>query len=258
MSRQLLFYEQVVPVSPKRHRDLAVKTGSDYSFARKASSVPVTAAEIPQAAAEYCILFGGKPEEPVPLVILGADEGENLYLGPDGSWNARYIPAFVRRYPFVFSRSEDGRKLTLCVDETFSGCNRVGRGERLFDSDGERTAYLKGVLSFQQAFEDQHRRTQAFGRRLRELGLLAPVKAEILPASGARRLLTGVQAVSRARLKELGPDRLAAMVKSGELELIYLHLHSLAHLRGIGERMVAPDKEAASAPPGKERSGTIH
>ena len=64
------------------------------------------------------------------MVILGVEKDENLYVKQPGSWDARYVPAFVRRYPFVFSRSDDGQTFTLCIDETWSGCNADGKGER--------------------------------------------------------------------------------------------------------------------------------
>lgn len=102
----------------------------------------LTVAEIPLAAMEYTIVFAGSDEAPVPAILLGIGQNENLYVDDQGAWNAKYIPAFVRRYPFVFTQSEDGRTLTLCVDEGCTGCNHDGRGERLFDADGERTGYL--------------------------------------------------------------------------------------------------------------------
>lgn len=58
------------------------------------------------------------------------------------------MPAFLRRYPFVFSSNDDASTFTLCIDEEFDGLNQDGRGERLFDSEGERTQYLQNVLGF--------------------------------------------------------------------------------------------------------------
>jgi len=63
---------------------------------------------------------------------------ENAYLDADEGWRANYVPAFIRRYPFVFSKSEDGQTFTLCIDEAFAGFNREGRGQALF-KDGKPT-----------------------------------------------------------------------------------------------------------------------
>ena len=123
MTTQLLIYETAVPVSSGRHGKAAIEAGRGYGFARKINSVPLTAVEFPLAAADYAIVFAQSGEEVVPVVILGARAGENLYVKDDDSWSAKYVPAFIRRYPFVFAAKDDGKTFTLCVDEAFQGLN---------------------------------------------------------------------------------------------------------------------------------------
>lgn len=101
------------------------------------------------------------------------------------------------------------------------------------------------MLQFQQAFEAQNSRTRAFCGKLNELGLLEPIQAQIRPPSGENRVFTGVKAISRAKLKALDAEQLAG---SDELELIYLHLHSLNNLRLLGERLPRPEAEPDTAP----------
>src|ERR1044072_1363142 len=127
MTAQLLIYETVVHLSAARHRDCAVEIGGDYGFSRKKNSVPLMAGEV--------FVFAGTKEQFMPAVILGVRENENLYLSQDAKWDAKYIPAFVRRYPFVFSDSPDKQRLVLCIDEAFSGFNREGRGQKLFGAE---------------------------------------------------------------------------------------------------------------------------
>jgi hypothetical protein len=98
MATQLLIYETAVPVSSARHGKCSVEV-KNCEFSRHVNSVPIVAAEFPQAAAEYAIVFAGSDDELMPAVILGAREKENLYLSDQGDWLAQYVPAFVRRYP---------------------------------------------------------------------------------------------------------------------------------------------------------------
>lgn len=249
MTKQLLFYVEATPVSPAKHKELYIKAGGDYEFARTTNAVPLTAAEFPMAAPEYAIVFTGNEDTVFPVVLLGGNKEQNLYIDADAKWTARYVPAFVRRYPFVFAQAGEANSLTLCIDEGFSGCNNEGRGERLFDADGERTTYLEQVLNFQRAYQTQHQRTQAFCNKLKELDLLQPVSATLTPASGEKRVLGGLQVVNRAKLKELDAETLATLLRSDELELIFLHLHSLANLRVIGERMPTEAEDTAPANP---------
>lgn len=238
MARQLLIYEEIAPVSRTRHRDWSVKAGGSYAFARKLNSVPLTAVEFPLAAAELPIVFAPAGDSLVPVALLGTRAEENVFVGADGSWSGRYVPAFLRRYPFVFSATaEKGlERFALCLDEKFEGCNREGRGERLFDSDGEPTRYLRSVLEFQQEYRNQALRTRDFCRKLDELGLLEPMTARLAPRDGAPIGLGGFRGIPRKKLHELESGALAALSASGELELAYLHLHSLGHFRLLAER----------------------
>jgi hypothetical protein len=247
MATQLMFYEAAVPVSSQRHTGLSVKAGDEYGFARKANSAPLTTVEVRQAAAEYVVVFAGQGDEVMPVALLGVLPERNLFIKEDGTWDGAYVPAFVRRYPFVFASTADGSTFTLCVDEAFSGCNREGRGEQLFDAAGERTQYLETVLNFVKEYQVQHQRTQAFCKHLGDLGLLEPMQAQFTLADGTSRNLTGFMAVNRTRLKALDRETLADLALSDELELIYLHLNSLQHFNGLLKRVGAePDARAAA------------
>jgi hypothetical protein len=204
VTKQLLFYDNATPITVDRHRNWGIDGASQrYHFARNVNSVPLTAVEIPLAARDYSIVFAGSGEKVVPVVILGVEGDSNLYVGEDGIWNAGYIPAFVRRYPFVFSLSDDGKTFTLCIDETWDGCNDEGRGDRLFDDEGEKTPYLEKVLEFLKDYQSHFKLTESYCAKLQELELLEPMQAQFTLGSGEQRSLTGFMGVSRPKLKEL-------------------------------------------------------
>jgi hypothetical protein len=125
--------------------------------------------------------------------------------------------------------------------------NRRGLGERLFDSDGERTQYLQGVLGFLQAYQAQFEATRAFSQRLIELNLLEAMQAQFSLRSGQRMTLAGFMSVNRERLKALPGDVLARLAARGDLDLIYSHLHSQRNFTPTAERIVrvlGPDQAA--------------
>lgn len=136
MTTQLLIYKTAVPVSRARHTGWFIETKPNYAFSAEINSVPLMAVEFPQAASEYAIVFAGAENEFLPAVILGVRGNENLFLAADAQWRGKYIPAFVRRYPFVFSRSGD--RFLLCVDEEFAGVNQEGRVSRCSRARGSR------------------------------------------------------------------------------------------------------------------------
>lgn len=237
---QMLFYDKVVPVSTQAHRDLCVER-VDFGFAAKVNSVPLTAIEIPLAAREYTIVFAGTDEAVAPVVVLGLADSQNLYLDESKAWKADYIPAFVRRYPFVFAQGQEPNQFTLCIDEDWVGCNREGRGQRLFDDQGQQTPYLQTMLKFLSDYQTQFARTQAYCKKLKELNLLEPMQAQITLPGGEKRSLGGFLGVTRPRITSLATDKLVELVKTGELELNYLHLASLNNLGSVVNRF-APKK----------------
>ena len=231
--------------------DASVEVGGAYGFSGKVNSVPLMAVEFPLAATEYAVVFAGAGESLMPAVILGIRDTENLFVSKENAWDAKYIPAFVRRYPFVFSAHSDGQRLTLCIDEEFSGFNREGRGQRLFDETGKPTEYVDNVLKFLQEYQAQFVRTQALCKKIRELDLLEPMQAQVETPSGAKLALGGFMAVSRAKLKALPPETLSALAQTDELELLYLHLYSMRNFVTLRDR-IAAFETAKSEPAVKE------
>ena len=251
MSKQLLMYEKVVPLNKLKHKDLYAKSGNDFAFAKSLNSVPLTAVEFPMAASEYAIVFAGSDDDIMPAVIMGVNQQENLYVNDTDGWKAKYIPAFVRRYPFVFSSNDKDDKLILCIDESFSGFNTEGRGERLFDSEGEKTQYLSNILSFLEDYQVHFRHTQQFCKKLVELDLLQPMTAKVNVANEGPRTITGFKGVDRNKLRELPPETLASLVQNDWLELIYVHLHSIRSF-GLTIERVLDKKETHVAEKAEE------
>ena len=56
MAKQLLIYDQVVPVSPQRHGKKSIKAGANFSYAGQVNSVPLMAAEFEAGSLEYPIV----------------------------------------------------------------------------------------------------------------------------------------------------------------------------------------------------------
>lgn len=248
MSKTLLIYDRAVPITRAQHGNWGIKVGNDFSFAREVNSMPLLAQEFRAAVREYPIIFVGTEERVLPAVLLALGENENLFIDDAGIWNSQYIPAFARRYPYVFSSNDQGKTLTLCIDEEYSGFNRDGQGERLFTEEGEQTPYLKGVLAFQTEYKQNFDRTQMFCKNLQELNLLDSMHAQLKLSNGEETTITGFMTVNRERLKEVPAERLSQLAMVDELELIYLHLQSLRNISDLGKRVKHASEEVTPVP----------
>ncbi|MCH2211618.1 MAG: SapC family protein [Fuerstiella sp.] len=237
MTTQMLFYDNISVVSQEQHRDLALKPMGDYGFTRNVNSVPLLTSEFLSAAGEFPIVFAGNEDNILPHAIIGTRQQENLFVNEDGEWQGKYVPAFIRRYPFVFSSADDGQTLTLCIDESYPGFNREGQGERLFDADGNQTMYLKNVLEFLRSYQLSFQATTEFCKQILDLGLLTEMQANVTLGTGETNRLTGFRGVDRNRLRQLEDQSVLEMHKSGGLDLIHAQLLSIQNFRIIADRV---------------------
>lgn len=240
MSKQLLIYENIQPLSDK-HRNWSVGVTS-YDFAAGLNSSPLLATEIPFAAGEYPIIFSATATEGeyLPLAVMGLKEGENLFVDEAGKISARYIPAFIRRYPFVLAGNKEAETLTLCIDENSKACSPDGsQGKPLFEKDGEQSAHLKEVVAFLKDYQYRAEMTKVFCKKLHDLDLLEPMQANITFKNNenSNLNLTGFFVVKREKLKAISDADALDLFKKDGLELIYSHIQSLGNLNTLIAKM---------------------
>lgn len=246
MPKTLLFYDKPVPLSRDVHRGARFKqlTG-DFGFARSTNSIPLAGIEFAAAARDYPVVFSAANAGNIlPVALVGLSRDENYFVDGNGQWQGAYVPAFVRRYPFVLAE-KDGKEFTVCVDEGYPGFNAQD-GEALFDADGQERPFLKNTLQFLGEFQGRMRQTQEFIGRLSEWGLLKPQVIRVTPKGGQASVMQGLQVVDEQRLLKLEAAHVEALFRSGELGWIYAHLISLANVQRLSERFDRRQALAAS------------
>lgn len=245
MAKQLMIYDNIQPLTGK-HLKWSVNL-ENYDFVAHMNSSPVLANEIPFAANEYPIVFSATatPGEYIPLAILGLKEGENLFLNEKKLFVSRYVPAFIRRYPFVLGGNKDSEMMAICIDEDSKIFVQDGsKGERLFDDNGEQSVQLKEIVEFLKDYQQRAEITKIFCKRLHDLDLLEPMQANITFKNNeaANINLTGFYVVKREKLRTLNDADILDIFKKDGMEIIYAHLQSLSNLNRLIELMA--DKSA--------------
>lgn len=231
----LLFYEKPVALNREVHKTARVGAVRDFLFAAKTNSVILTSVEFVEACKEYPVVFAKAGDKIVPVALLGLRADENVYVDAKGSWDARYIPAFVRRYPFVLAET-GGEELTVCVDEASAAFNSEA-GEALFDAKGNNSPFLDNALNFINAYQVQFKRTESFVKHLETLNLFVEMSAKAELADGRNYLLNGLMAVDEQKLQSLDKAKAQALLKTGELGWIYAHLISLSNMSRLIDRL---------------------
>ncbi len=234
-----LFYKKVVPLNKEVHGDLYIEKVEGYSHTKETNSIYIAAIEFLQTSREYPIVFAkGQDEKIFPVALLGLEKDQNLFVNKEGKWLADYIPAYVRRYPFILAKvDEKQNNFTVCVDESFSGFNTAKEGVALFDDKGEQQQVLKQAVDFLKDYQTHVQLTTLFCENLSKLDILEPMQANIERATGEKTTMGGFMGVNRKKLKELKPVKLAELLKSDQMELIFAHLASLSNINSLMKRI---------------------
>jgi hypothetical protein len=235
--KTMLMYERLTPVNRDQHRALRVKaSGQHLNFARETNSLLMAVTELPLAALDLPCVFVASGDQHTMVSVVGLRDKENLYIDAEGRWDPQsYLPAFIRRYPFVLAEQPGSDQLTVCVDEAFDGLNNTD-GEALFTDEGKVTPYLQQLQKFLLDFHNDMQRTTLFAKRLNELGLL--VERNIDFKLGEQHLnLNGFKVVDEDKLRQLAPEVVQELFASGALGWIHAHLLSLNNVSKLGARL---------------------
>lgn len=228
-----LFFRQVAPLTPQAHGNLGLIDPLRYDFARPTNVIPLNAVEFLAACRHYPIVFNvdalGEP-----LAMVGVRGHVNLFVEPDGNWaEGCYIPAFVRRHPFVLT-SDGGKAIALCVDAQSPLIQKGGK--RPFFEQGRPTELTRRVAEFCAAFAREQAKTRAFVKRLQELDLLVERAVDIRQAGGERLAFRGIRVVDEAAFRRLPDDEVLRFWKEGWLGLVHAHLASLGNFGRLFNR----------------------
>ncbi len=235
-----LFYNDLVPLSSQQHGSWKIATQDKAPFLAAAHAIPLTIDEFIQAGRFYPIIFSASTPS-VPLGLMGLNEGINTFVTPDGTVDRpTYIPAFVRRYPFLLARlQQDKDELSLCFDPTAPGIGPDVDGSPLFDGD-QPSETTKQILGFCEQFEQAGMRTSAFMEEIEKLDILMDGEVAI-QQDGVEQpfIYRGFRMVDEEKLRELRGDALRKISQNGILPLLYAHLFSLQLMRDIFAEQVA-------------------
>jgi len=222
-----LFYRRPAALSPFLHVEFALEGEGDYGFARATNSIPLNAVEFGLAARHYPIVFTPGPAG-FPVAIVGTRRDRNLFVDAAGRWQESvYVPAWVRRYPFIFLEEPGNKDFILGIDEAAPMLKQGGEN-RLFRS-GKPMPVLERAVALCSEFQGQLALTRAFCKALEDEGLLADKEAGIAMKDGSGFRLTGFRVIDDKKFDKLDSKTFQRFRRRGWLAPIYLHLASVAN-----------------------------
>jgi hypothetical protein len=246
-----ILYKDPIALNSKTHTELKLGKFKDYAFAAKTNSIQIVGVEFIEAAKEYPIVFIKLANGSfLASTLNGLKEEQNLYLNSANEWDARYIPAYVRRYPFIISEPLEKGEQVIFIDQ---GSDRIQKksGDALFNKDGSETAILESAKAFLQQHYAQSRLTDEFCQWLAKEDLFMEMTAKFeIAQSGENFLFNQLYIINEAKLIQLPADKVMELFTKGWLGWVYAHLISLTNFSQLVDRyskLVPVKKEAVAA-----------
>jgi hypothetical protein len=238
-----IFYGGLEPLSSSVHGSYRSRTSDRAPFLATNHAVPITIDEFVAVQRHFPIVFS-VGENPVPLALMGLNEGVNVFVDAEGKPTGEmYLPAYVRRYPFMLARLQpEAQELSLCFDPTSGLIGDFEDGQALF-ADGKPSETTNSILKFCEEFELSAQRTVAFMTELKDSGMLMDGEVSIQPAGVEQPFIyRGFQMVNEEKVRDLGGDELKRMNANGMLPLILAHLFSVSLVREVFAKQIQQGK----------------
>lgn len=244
-----LLYNQLEPLNSNAHGKMKIRRVDQAPVVGQTHAIPATVDEFALLQRHYPIVFSAG-DTPVPLALMGLNEGVNVFLDEKGVARdpSLYLPAYLRRYPFLLARLRpDADELSLCFDPTSGAIGDFKEGDDLFDGD-QPSETTKAILQFCEQFETAGQRTAAFMEELKKSGLLMEGEVAIQPQGSEQPFVyRGFRMIDEEKLRDLRGDELRKYNQNGMLPLIFAHLFSLAQIRDVFFRQVQQGKGPVEA-----------
>ncbi|UQB42416.1 SapC family protein [Thiomicrospira microaerophila] len=225
------------PLSPDKHRQLKLNSQPDYRFSAEQIVCPIVSGEKWPIAREYIMVFQLQKDS-LPLAIMGTQSGVNAYLG-DGNppWWGRYVPAHFRRYPFITAPAQnqpndnpDQQRFSVLIDTSAPQLSEEV-GQPIFNEDGSGTGLLEKIQTALLSLQQDFGITQKLVNQIDQAGLLVEQALTVKPTDAEPVALAGFRVVDQTKLRNLQPEKLSELIKTGALDLIYAHIGSLSNLQ---------------------------
>ena len=195
----------------------------------------------PFAVGGFRSAYFGMDEQQVRAAIVGLKE-DNLFVDAGGAWKAgAYVPAYVRRYPFIFADDKDRGLLSLCVDEPSLVADG---GTALFEGDGP-SAFTTRALDFCKQYHAAALPTLEFARAVVEQDLLADRQVNAKLKDGAAYVLNGMKMIDEDKVAKLSGKVLAEWNAKGWLKGLFTIIQSSANWPDLGDMLAAVAAPAA-------------
>ena len=227
-------FKSIVPITKERHLWKKVKSTDNFDFVKDVHIASIMVHEFSRAASIYPIVFLEDQAEDKfrPVILTGLEEGENLFI-KDNKWEASYIPAIIRRYPFSLAKTGEDGRFTICIDEESDFVNEEV-GERLFTEEGEEGEVIEKVKQYLTELQQMEIFTTEFCKFMSKNNMFTPLNMKVRVGSEIKNI-SGAYVINEDRFNALSDEKFIELRAKKYISVIYAHLSSLAQIERLVE-----------------------
>lgn len=218
----------IVPINKNSHLKIKMSELVNFSFSKTTNASILTLAEFEKGCKTYPLLFIKDAEEYVPVALFGLEDKQNLFLKWNNQWDADYIPAHIRRYPFSLATVEHNSEFIVCMDENATIIGKSGE-HALFLANGKQSEFLNEKIRFLQELQLEYEKTLIFTRKILALDLFEPMNANVNLNNGENLTISGFYVINKDKFKLLDSEIYKEFVNNDEMKLIYEHFSSMGN-----------------------------
>lgn len=230
-------FDKLEVLDKRQHADMTYSCMDSYAFARSLTALPIALSEFNPASGSFPLVFSAGGDKGVEaLALLSLRGEENPFVGEEGQWLADYLPAHLRRYPFILGETGNPDRFVLMIDRDAPHFSRPD-GEPLFvDGEGEPSSIVKRAKEFLTKFQRELIQSRDFLKPLADADVLVE-RQFVVNRNGQKQVaVRGFRVVDQEKLKALDDATLASWVRSGLMGVVMSHLRSLSHADALIQR----------------------
>ena len=224
------------PLNVEQHKNLGYTEKYGPEYGPHVAALMILPNEFARAQREYPILFRKDSETGrfLPVVLLGFEEHENLFLDENSNWRTRYIPLAMKQGPFIIGHQQQAteQRLVVYVDVTDSRV-RQNATPALFNDDGTGSTTLNEIRDVLLARHKGSEQLEPMIEAFLKYDLLERVRLEIDVSQGTTIKFDAGYTVHIEKLIALENDAIVALHKSGFLSLAYNVADSLGNIQRL-------------------------
>jgi hypothetical protein len=241
-------FKNMEPLDSEKHAKLKYKPLKGFAFASKLPLSLLGGSEVAEASKSFPVVFPEKDAKNVPMLpmaLFSFKLDENPFVGENGQWKADYIPAHIRRYPFMFAPiPEKENQFAVMIDKDAPQFDE-DQGQPLFDENKKPKNVVIQAQTFLTQFQQDLDRTVQTVSLLEAHDVLVSKQFKITRGDKASNV-RGFRVVDTEKLAKLDDAVLALWVRNGLMGIIFAHLHSLNNIRRITQLQGVEEKDTAN------------